>query len=56
MSKNLKQIIGLILQQAEKEKHPDRVSCIHAVFMQVSLLVGEEMLKIRLTETGLKKP
>lgn len=46
-NKNLKQIIGMILQLAEKEQHPDKVSCVHAVLMQVNILIGEEMLKIR---------
>ena len=37
----------MILQLAEKEQHPDRVACVYAVLMQVNMLVGEEMLKIR---------
>lgn len=44
---NLDKIIELILQNAENEKHPDKVSCIHAILMQVNMKIGEEMLKIR---------
>ena len=47
MNKNLKQIIGMILQLAEKEQHLDRVSCVHTVLIQVNILTGKEMLKIR---------
>lgn len=47
---NLDKIIGLILQGAKKEKHPDKVSCIHAVLMQVNMKTGEEMKKIRSEE------
>lgn len=52
-NKILRQIIGMILQLAEKEQHPDRVSCIHTVLMLVNMKIGEEMLKIREKE-GLK--
>lgn len=44
---NLKQIIDAILKLAEKEKHPDKVTCIHTVFMQVNILTGKEMERIR---------
>lgn len=44
---NLDQIIEAILKLAEKEKHPDKVSCIHAVLMQVNMKIGEEMWRIR---------
>lgn len=44
---NLDQIIEAILKLAEKEKHPDKVSCIHAVLMQVNMKTGKEMRKIR---------
>lgn len=47
-----REIIKLILRDAEKEQHPDRVSCIHAVLMQVNILVGEEMNRIRDEERG----
>jgi hypothetical protein len=44
---NLKQIIDAILKLAEKEKHPDKVTCIHTVLMQVNILTGKEMERIR---------
>lgn len=44
---DLDQIIKTILKLAEKEKHPDKVSCIHAVLMQVNMKTGEEMKRIR---------
>lgn len=44
------QIVEAILKLAEKEKHPDKVSCIHAILMQVNILTGEEMKKIRENE------
>lgn len=44
---NLEQIIEAILKLADKEKHPDKVSCIHAVLMQVNMKTGEEMKRIR---------
>lgn len=50
MDKTLNQIIDMILQLSEKETHPDKVSCIHAVLMQVNIAIGEEMLKIRESE------
>ena len=50
MDKTLNQIIDMMLQLSEKEGHPDKVSCIHAVLMQVNMRIGEEMLKIRESE------
>lgn len=44
---NLNKIIDLILQDSENEKHPDKVTCIHTVLMQVNMKTGEEMKKIR---------
>ena len=44
---NLDKIIELILQDAECEEHPDKVSCIHSVLMQVNMKTGEKMKKIR---------
>jgi hypothetical protein len=44
---NLDKIIDLILQDAKNEGHPDKVSCIHAVLMQVNMKIGKEMKKIR---------
>lgn len=44
---NLDQIIEAILKLAEKEKNTDKVSCIHNVLMQVNILTGEEMKRIR---------
>lgn len=40
-------IVEKILQLSKKEQHPDRVSCIHAILMQVNMKTGEEVLKIR---------
>ena len=42
-----REIIKLILQDAEKEQHPDRVSCIHAALISVNQAIGKEMLRIR---------
>lgn len=50
---NLDQIIKAILKLSEKEKHPDKVSCIHAVLIQVNMKTGEEMKRIR--DDGRKK-
>lgn len=47
-----REIIRLILLDAEKEQHPDKVSCIHAALMQVNILVGQEMNRIRNEERG----
>jgi hypothetical protein len=44
---NLKQIIDAILKLAEKEKHPDKVTGIHTVLMQVNMKTGKEMERIR---------
>lgn len=46
----LDKIIKAILKLAEKEGHPDKVSCIHAVLMQVNIKTGEEMKMIRASE------
>lgn len=43
----LDKIVELILQAADKEEHPDKVSCIHSALMQVTMRIGEEMQRIR---------
>lgn len=44
---DLDQIIEAILKLSEKEGHPDKVSCIHAALMQINILIGKEMKRIR---------
>lgn len=44
---NLDQIVKAILKLAEKEGHPDKVTCIHSALMQVNIKTGEEMRRIR---------
>lgn len=49
-----REIIKLILRDAEKEQHPDRVSCIHAALISVNQAIGKEMLRIRNMERSLE--
>ena len=46
----LNQIIGLMLELAEIERHPDKVACLYTVLMNVNIAVGKEMLKLREAE------
>jgi len=43
----INKIVELILQSADKEEHPDKVSRIHGTLMQVSMRIGEEMQRMR---------
>lgn len=52
---DLDQIIETILKLSEKEGHPDKVSCIHAVLISVNQMIGREMLKIRNGERNKSK-
>lgn len=47
---NLNKIVELILQNAENKTHPDKVSCIHSVLMNVNITIGETMRRIRENE------
>ena len=47
MANNLNQIIDLMLQLSKKEGHPDHVTRLHAVMIQVNMRIGVEMKKIR---------
>jgi hypothetical protein len=48
---NLNKIVELILQDAENETHPDKVTCIHAILVHVNMAVGERMREIRENES-----
>lgn len=48
---NLNKIIKLILQDAENEKHPDKITRIRTVLMQVNMAIGKEMERIQNDDT-----
>ncbi len=43
----LDKIISLILELSEKEKHPDKVTCLHSTLMRVNMAVGAKMKRMR---------
>ena len=45
----------LFTSESVTKGHPDKVSCIHAIFISVNQMIGREMLKIRNGERNKSK-
>lgn len=44
---NIGKIIEMMLQEAEKETHADKVACLYAVLSRVDMAVGKQMMEMR---------